>query len=150
MRNMKKDMGGAAIAISLFLMANSLLKKSKIILIIPIAENSVSGNSMRPGDIYNSSTGKKVEISHTDAEGRLLLADAIELANTYNPSLIIDYATLTGAARVALGEDIPAYFSNDEDVAKKIDTLNQKKFRAWRLPFTTLIRINSTPICKFM
>jgi leucyl aminopeptidase len=127
MRNMKKDMGGAAIAISLFLMANSLLKKSKIILIIPMAENSVSGNSMRPGDIYSSSTGKKVEISHTDAEGRLLLADAMELANTYNPSLIIDFATLTGAARVALGEDIPAYFSNDEDVAKKIDTLNQKK-----------------------
>jgi len=134
MRNMKKDMGGAAIAISLFLMANSLLKKSKIILIIPMAENSVSGNSMRPGDIYSSSTGKKVEISHTDAEGRLLLADAMELANTYNPSLIIDFATLTGAARVALGEDIPAYFSNDEDVAKKIDTLNQKKIRAWRLP----------------
>jgi leucyl aminopeptidase len=115
-------------------MANSLLKKSKIILIIPMAENSVSGNSMRPGDIYSSSTGKKVEISHTDAEGRLLLADAMELANTYNPSLIIDFATLTGAARVALGEDIPAYFSNDEDVAKKIDTLNQKKIRAWRLP----------------
>ena len=99
-----------------------------------MAENSVSGNSMRPGDIYTSSTGKKVEISHTDAEGRLLLADAMELANTYHPSLIIDFATLTGAARVALGEDIPAYFSNDEDVAKKIDTLNQKKIRAWRLP----------------
>ena len=134
MRNMKKDMGGAAIAISLFLMANSLLKKSKIILIIPMAENSVSGNSMRPGDIYTSSSGKKIEISHTDAEGRLLLADAIELANTYHPSLIIDFATLTGAARVALGEDIPAHFSNDEDIAKKIDTLNQKKIRTWRLP----------------
>ena len=144
MRSMKKDMGGAAIAISLFLMANSLLKKSKIILIVPMAENSVSANSMRPGDIYTSSTGKKIEISHTDAEGRLLLADAMELANTYHPSLIIDFATLTGAARVALGEDIPAYFSNNEDVAKKIDNLNQKKIRTWRLPFTTLIRINST------
>lgn len=134
MRNMKKDMGGAAIAISLFLIANSFLKKSKIILIIPMAENSVSGSSMRPGDIYTSAAGKKVEISHTDAEGRLLLADAIELANNYNPSLIIDFATLTGAARIALGEDIPAYFSNDDDVAKKIETLNQKKIRAWRLP----------------
>ena len=134
MRNMKKDMGGAAIAISLFLMANSLLKKTKVILIIPMAENSVSGNSMRPGDILTSSSGKKVEISHTDAEGRLLLADAMELANKYNPSLIVDFATLTGAARVALGEDIPAYFSNNEDVAKKINLLNQKKIRAWRLP----------------
>ena len=134
MRNMKKDMGGAAIAISLFLMANSLLKKTKIVLIIPMAENSVSGNSMRPGDILTSSSGKKVEISHTDAEGRLLLADAMELANKYNPSLIVDFATLTGAARVALGEDIPAYFSNNEDVAKKINLLNQKKIRAWRLP----------------
>ena len=127
MRNMKKDMGGAAIAISLFLIANSFLKKSKIILIILLAENSVSGSSMRPGDIYTSAAGKKVEISHTDAEGRLLLADAIELANNYNPSLIIDFATLTGAARIALGEDIPAYFSNDDDVAKKIETLNQNK-----------------------
>jgi leucyl aminopeptidase len=99
-----------------------------------MAENSVSGNSMRPGDILTSSSGKKVEISHTDAEGRLLLADAMELANKYNPSLIVDFATLTGAARVALGEDIPAYFSNNEDVAKKINLLNQKKIRAWRLP----------------
>ena len=89
---------------------------------------------MRPGDILTSSSGKKVEISHTDAEGRLLLADAMELANKYNPSLIVDFATLTGAARVALGEDIPAYFSNNEDVAKKINLLNQKKIRAWRLP----------------
>src|SRR6056300_726610 len=134
MRNMKKDMGGAAIAISLFLIANSFIKKTKIVLVIPMAENSVSGNSMRPGDIYASASGKKVEISHTDAEGRLLLADAMELANKYNPSLVVDFATLTGAARVALGEDIPAYFSNNEDIAKKIDILNQKKIRAWRLP----------------
>ncbi|MDB2371430.1 leucyl aminopeptidase family protein [Alphaproteobacteria bacterium] len=134
MRNMKKDMGGAAIATSLFLMANSFIKKTKIVLVIPMAENSVSGNSMRPGDIYASASGKKVEISHTDAEGRLLLADAMELANKYNPSLVVDFATLTGAARVALGEDIPAYFSNNEDIAKNIDILNQRKIRAWRLP----------------
>ena len=68
----------------------------------------------------------------------MLLADAMELANTYNPSLIIDFATLTGAARVALGEDIPAYFSNDEDVAKKIDTLNQKKFAHGDFPLPPL------------
>ena len=71
MRNMKKDMGGAAIAISLFLIANSLLKKSKIILIVPMAENSVSGNSMRPGDIYTSSTGKKLKYTHTDSGGEV-------------------------------------------------------------------------------
>ena len=134
MRNMKKDMGGSAIAISLFLLANYLLKKTKIVLIIPLAENSISSNSMRPGDIYSSHSGKKVEISHTDAEGRLLLADAIELASKYNPNLILDFATLTGAARVALGEDLPAYFSNDENIAKKIEKLNKKKLRCWRLP----------------
>ena len=134
MRNMKKDMGGAAIAISLFLVSSYLLKKTKIVLLIPLAENAVSSNSMRPGDIYNSFSGKKVEISHTDAEGRLLLADAIELANELNPSLIIDFATLTGAARVALGEDIPAYYCNDEKLAKSIEALNNKNLRCWRLP----------------
>ena len=134
MRNMKKDMGGSAVAISLFLLANYLLKKTKIVLIIPLAENSISSNAMRPGDIYSSHLGKKVEISHTDAEGRLLLADAIELSGKYNPNMIIDFATLTGAARVALGEDLPAYFSNDENIAKKIERLNTKNMRCWRLP----------------
>ncbi len=134
MRNMKKDMGGSAIAVSLFLLANYLLKKTKIILIIPLAENSISSKAMRPGDIYSSYSGKKVEISHTDAEGRLLLADAIELANKYNPELIIDFATLTGAARVALGEDLPAYFTNNEDIANKIEKLNKNNVRCWRLP----------------
>ncbi len=75
---------------------------------------------MRPGDIYTSRSGKSVEISHTDAEGRLLLADAMELASELNPSTIIDFATLTGAARVALGEDLPAYFCNDENLLKKL------------------------------
>ena len=134
MRNMKKDMGGSAIALSLFLLANHLLKKTKIILIIPLAENAISSKSMRPGDIYSSHLGKTVEISHTDAEGRLLLADAIETACEYNPSLIIDFATLTGAARVALGEDLPAYLCNNENIAKKIEILNQKNLRCWRLP----------------
>ena len=134
MRNMKKDMGGSAIAISLFLLANYLLKKTKIVLIIPLAENSISSKAMRPGDIYSSYSGKKVEISHTDAEGRLLLADAIELACKYNPKLILDFATLTGAARVALGEDLPAYFTNDEGIANKIEKLNKNDTRCWRLP----------------
>ena len=134
MRNMKKDMGGSAIAISLFLLANYFLKKTKIVLIAPLAENSVSSKSMRPGDVYKSASGKSVEIAHTDAEGRLLLADAIEKAMSYNPRMIIDFATLTGAARVALGEDLPAYFCNNELIAKKVDNLNKEKLRCWRLP----------------
>ena len=134
MRNMKKDMGGAAISLSLFLLSSYFLQKSKIVLLIPLAENSISSNAMRPGDIYTSRSGKSVEISHTDAEGRLLLADAMELASELNPSTIIDFATLTGAARVALGEDLPAYFCNDENTAKKIEILNQQNIRCWRLP----------------
>ena len=134
MRNMKKDMGGSAIAISLFLLANYFLKKTKIVLIAPIAENVISSKSMRPGDVYSSVSGKSVEIAHTDAEGRLLLADAIEKASSYNPCMIIDFATLTGAARVALGEDLPAFFCNNETFAKKIENLNKEKLRCWRLP----------------
>ena len=134
MRNMKKDMGGSAIAISLFLLANFFLKKTKIVLIAPIAENAISSKSMRPGDVYSSVSGKSVEIAHTDAEGRLLLADAIEKASSYKPCMIIDFATLTGAARVALGEDLPAYFCNNETFAKKIENLNKEKLRCWRLP----------------
>ena len=93
-----------------YFISKLLAKKTKIVLIAPLAENSVSSSSMRPGDIYKSASGKSVEIAHTDAEGRLLLADAIEKAKSYNPSMIIDFATLTGAARVALGEDLPALF----------------------------------------
>ena len=134
MRNMKKDMAGSAIALSLFLLANYFLKKTKIVLIIPLAENSISSNSMRPGDIYYSQNGKSVEIANTDAEGRMLLADALERAKFYNPSMVIDFATLTGAARVALGEDLPAYFTNNENIAKQIEDLNNNKLLCWRLP----------------
>jgi len=152
MRNMKKDMGGAAISLSLFLLSSYILKKSKIILLVPLAENSISSTAMRPGDVYTSRSGKTVEISHTDAEGRLLLADAIELANEFNPSIIIDFATLTGAARVALGEDLPAYFSNNEKIAKKIELLNQKKLRCWRLPlyknYKSKLRSNVADLCN--
>ena len=152
MRNMKKDMGGAAIALSLFLLSSYLLKKTKIILIIPLAENSISSNAMRPGDVYSSYSGKTVEISHTDAEGRLLLADAIEMANNFNPSLIIDFATLTGAARVALGEDLPAYFCNSETVAKQIEAENKNKLKCWRLPlykkYKSKLQSEAADICN--
>ena len=133
MRYMKKDMGGAAIAIALFLIIKNYLKKSKIKLIIPIAENSVSSNAMRPGDVLKSFNNKTIEITNTDAEGRLLLADALTRAELFNPKLIIDFATLTGAARAALGEDLPAYYTNSNEVAKKVESTVYSK-SIWRMP----------------
>ena len=133
MRYMKKDMGGAAIAIALFLIIKNYLKKSKIKLIIPIAENSVSSNAMRPGDVLKSFNNKTIEITNTDAEGRLLLADALTRAELFNPKLIIDFATLTGAARAALGEDLPAYYTNSNEIAKKVESTVYSK-TIWRMP----------------
>ena len=133
MRYMKKDMGGAAIAISLFLILKKLLKKTKLALIIPLAENSISDNAMRPGDVLKAANNKTVEITNTDAEGRLLLADAIVRSKSLNPELIIDFATLTGAARVALGEDLPAYYTNNDKIAKKISSTNYSN-SIWRMP----------------
>ncbi len=117
---MKKDMGGAANCVGL----SKMLIESKIDidlkLILPLVENSVSGKSMRPSDIFKSRKGIFVEIEDTDAEGRLILADAISYACDLNPDLIIDMATLTGASRVALGTDVPSFFSNNEHVAKNL------------------------------
>jgi leucyl aminopeptidase len=117
MRIMKKDMGGAAHALAL----TDLIMKSRLPvrmhMLIPAAENCISGNALRPGDIAKSRSGMTVEIDNTDAEGRLVLADAITKAVESDPALIIDFATLTGAARVALGPDLPAMFSNDDALA---------------------------------
>ena len=113
MELMKKDMGGAAIAMGL---AHSLLLENldvNIRLIIPTVENAVSRKSMRPLDVIRTRSGIDVEIGNTDAEGRLILADALNYANEQNPDLLIDFATLTGAARVALGTELPALFSNN-------------------------------------
>jgi leucyl aminopeptidase len=137
MRYMKKDMGGAAIAIALFLIIKNFLKKTKIKLIIPVAENSISSNAMRPGDILTASNNKTIEITNTDAEGRLLLADALARTKELNPKLIIDFATLTGAARAALGEDLPAYYTNNNQLAKKIDSTNYSN-SIWRMPLHNL------------
>ncbi len=133
MRFMKKDMGGAAIAIALFLIVKNFLKKTKLKLIIPIAENSVSSNAMRPGDVITASNNKTIEITNTDAEGRLLLADALTRSEQFNPKLIIDFATLTGAARVALGEDLPAYYTNSNEIAKKVESTIYSN-SLWRMP----------------
>src|SRR3546814_3865669 len=108
MRLMKKDMGGAAQALALAQLVMGARLPVRLHLLIPAAENAVSGNAFRPGDILRSRKGLTVEIGNTDAEGRLVLGDALALAGEDKPDLIIDYAPLTGAARVAVGPDLAA------------------------------------------
>jgi leucyl aminopeptidase len=104
-------------------------------LLIPAAENAVGGNAFRPGDILRSRKGLTVEIGNTDAEGRLVLADALALAGESKPELVIDYATLTGAARVAVGPDLPALFTNDDGLAADMDAAGvEVDDPTWRLP----------------
>ena len=114
MRWMKKDMGGAAIAMGLGYLVMSQALPMRLRLLIPAAENAVAGNAFRPGDVLHTHKGLTVEIDNTDAEGRLLLCDALSMASSEKPELIIDYATLTGAARGAVGAEIGAMFSNDD------------------------------------
>jgi leucyl aminopeptidase len=104
-------------------------------LLIPLAENAIGGNAFRPGDILRARNGTQVEITNTDAEGRLLLADALVRAGEDNPELIIDFATLTGAARAALGPDLPALFVNDDSLADALMTAGtDTNDPLWRLP----------------
>lgn len=135
MRLMKKDMGGAAHALALAGLIAEARLPVRLHLLIPAAENAVSGGALRPGDIVVSRSGKQVEIDNTDAEGRLVLADALTRAGEEKPDLIIDFATLTGAARVALGPDLPAMFSNDEDLADQLrDASKSVEDPIWRMP----------------
>lgn len=117
MRLMKKDMGGAAHALALAQMIIDQRLPVRLHLLIPAVENSISAAAFRPGDVIASRRGLKVEIDNTDAEGRLVLGDALTRAGEDAPTLIIDFATLTGAARVALGPDLPALFANDDGLA---------------------------------
>ena len=117
MRLMKKDMGGAAHAIALARLIMAAKLPVRLHLLIPAVENSVAGNAFRPGDVIKSRQGMTVEIDNTDAEGRLILADALTRAGEEKPELMVNFATLTGAARVALGPDLPAMFSNDDAMA---------------------------------
>lgn len=114
---MKKDMGGAANVLALAAMIMDAKLKVRLRVLIPAVENAVAGNAMRPLDIYPSRKGPTVEIGNTDAEGRLVLADALALADEEAPDLLIDLGTLTGAARVALGPDLPPYYTHDEQLA---------------------------------
>jgi leucyl aminopeptidase len=120
MRQMKKDMGGAAHVLGLawLIMAHRLPVRLRVL--IPAVENAVSGNAFRPGDVIGTRAGLSVEIDNTDAEGRLVLCDALHDADREQPDLIIDYATLTGAARIALGTELPALFANDDTLARSV------------------------------
>ncbi|WP_298359703.1 leucyl aminopeptidase family protein [Rhodoblastus sp.] len=132
---MKKDMGGAAAAIAAAAMIMAADLDVALRLIVPIVENSVSGEAFRPGDVYGSRKGLTVEIANTDAEGRLILADALALADEEKPELLIDFATLTGAARVALGPDLPPFFTDDDGLAADIARHGAKvNDPVWRLP----------------
>jgi leucyl aminopeptidase len=135
MRLMKKDMGGAAHALALAELIMAAHLPVRLHMLVAAAENSIAGNAMRPGDIIKSRKGISVEIDNTDAEGRLVLADALTKAIQDEAALIIDFATLTGAARVALGPDLPAMFSNDEGVANGIlEAAKAASDPLWRMP----------------
>ena len=135
MLNMKKDMAGAATALALAHMIIGRRLKVRLRVLIPAVENAISGTSFRPRDVYTSRKGISVEIGNTDAEGRLILADAPTLADEEKPAMIVDFATLTGAARVALGPDVPPFFTDDDALA---DTLARagttENDPVWRMP----------------
>jgi leucyl aminopeptidase len=135
MRLMKKDMGGAAHALALARLIAAERLPVRLHLLIPAVENSVSSGAFRPGDIIRSRKGLQVEIDNTDAEGRLILADALTRAGEEEPELIIDFATLTGAARVALGPDLPALFGNDEALVADLESAAREvDDPVWRMP----------------
>ncbi len=135
MRQMKKDMGGAANVLGLASMIMSAGLKLRLRVLIPAVENSIAGNAFRPGDILTSRKGLGVEIGNTDAEGRLVLADALSLADEETPEMLIDMATLTGAARVALGPDLAPFFTDDETLASALSRASEATADPlWRMP----------------
>lgn len=132
---MKKDMGGAAHVLGLahMIMASKLPVRLRVL--IPAVENAISANAFRPGDVLKSRKGLTVEIGNTDAEGRLVLADALALADEESPDLLIDMATLTGAARVALGPDLPPFYTDDEAFASEVAQAAERVADPlWRMP----------------
>jgi leucyl aminopeptidase len=132
---MKKDMGGAAHTLGLARMIMEAKLPINLRVLIPAVENSISGNAYRPGDIIKSRKGITIEIGNTDAEGRVVLADALTEAVSEKPDLIIDIATLTGAARVALGTELPGLFCNQDKVAAEIlQHAELENDPIWRLP----------------
>jgi leucyl aminopeptidase len=133
---MKKDMGGAATALGLARAIMTLGLRLRLRVLIPAVENAISGSAFRPGDILRSRKGLTVEVNNTDAEGRLVLADALALADEEAPELIVSLATLTGAARVALGPDLPPYFTDDDRLADMLALAAAAEADPlWRMPF---------------
>jgi len=135
MRQMKKDMGGGAHALGLARMIMAMKLPVRLQMLVPAVENAIAGNAYRPGEIVATRKGLAIEIGNTDAEGRVVLSDALTLAAESKPEMIIDFATLTGAARVALGPELPATFANDDAL---FDALNQASAATrdplWRMP----------------
>ncbi len=133
---MKKDMGGAATVLGLARMILATDLEVRLRVLIPTVENAISGSSFRPGDILTARNGMTIEINNTDAEGRLILADALAYAVEEPPDLLVSMATLTGAARVAVGPDIAPFFTDDDDVASALAASGAKvRDPVWRLPF---------------
>lgn len=132
---MKKDLGGAANVMGLALMIMDAKLKVDLRVLVPVVENSISSQAFRPGDIYRSRKGLTVQIDNTDAEGRLILADALAYADEEETGLLIDMATLTGAARVALGPDLPPFFTDDESLARSLSEASLAvDDPMWRMP----------------
>ena len=135
MLTMKKDMGGAATVLAIADMAMGAKLNIRLRVLVPAVENSVSGTAMRPGDVFSSRKGLTVEIGNTDAEGRLILDDALADADAEKPDLLIDIATLTGAARAATGMELPPYFTDDEILATELErAATDTQDPLWRLP----------------
>ena len=135
MREMKKDMAGSAIALGLSQLIMARQLNVRLHLLIPAVENAVAGNSYHPGDVIHTYKGTTVEVGNTDAEGRLILCDALALATESEPELMVDFATLTGAARTALGSEISAMFCNDDEVAEGLMQSSKHTLDPlWRLP----------------
>jgi leucyl aminopeptidase len=128
-------MGGAAHALALARLVMQAKLPVRLRLLIPAVENAIAGNAFRPGDVLRTRKGISVEIGNTDAEGRLILCDALAAAQEDAPDLVIDFATLTGAARVALGPELPALFANDDEVADGLLAAGRAVHDPmWRLP----------------
>jgi leucyl aminopeptidase len=135
MRNMKKDMGGAAHALALGRMLMAAKLPIRVAVLIPAVENAISGDAMRPGDVLDTRKGLTVEVGNTDAEGRLILSDALTRAGELEPVLTIDLATLTGAARIALGPQVIPFFTDDDALAADIARASTAVADPlWRLP----------------
>jgi leucyl aminopeptidase len=159
MLNMKKDMGGAAAALALGHMVMDRGLEVRLRVLLPAVENAISGSAFRPLDVYQSRKGLTVEIGNTDAEGRLVLADALALADEEAPDLVFDLATLTGAARIALGPDLPPFYTEDDALAAELAACAAaENDPLWRMPLwrgyesmldSKIADVNNTGIGRF-